>query len=98
MSKKMNVVHLKTLAELLEIANERGSVRVGSTINPNSRASSYASDGYRGTMYVVSTNNMRRSEDRLLAAGTRHNVQSYSNAAEDEGFVYVIVGQRREQN
>lgn len=98
MSKKVNVVHVNSQAELHQICNERGSVRVGSTNNPSSRASGYATDGYRGTMYVAPTNNMMKSEDRFLRADTRHNVHKYSNAAEDKGYVYVINGQRRQQN
>lgn len=98
MSKKVNVVYVETQAQLSQISNERGSVRVGSTSNPSARASSYAHEGYRGTMYVAPTNNMRMSEDRLLRnTDTRHNSHRYSNAAEEKGELYVFQGQKRER-
>lgn len=95
-SKKMKVVHLKTQSKLIKIRSKRGAVRVGSTKNPSSRSSNYATNGYRGTMFVAPTKNMMRSEDRFLKNSyARHNVHGFSNASEDKGFVYVIKGQRR---
>lgn len=96
MSKKMNVVLVKTQNELSKIANERGAIRVGSTYNPQARAASYAHEGYRGTMYAAPTNNMIQSENRFLRdSATRHNVHGFSNAQDEKGYVYVVKGQRR---
>jgi hypothetical protein len=96
MPKKLAVVKVSSQAKLTELAQEHGSVRVGATGNPSQRASSYQTQGYRGTMYAARTENMYQAENRLLNnSDGRHNVHKQSNAADEGGFVYVIQGQKR---
>ena len=71
-------------------------MRNGATVNPSSRASNYASNGYRGTMYYTKSSNMKASENRLLSSHNgRHNVHKKSNHSATSGYVYTIVGQKR---
>ena len=84
---------------LSEIATQRGSIRVGATSDPGTRARVYANEGYAGIMFVAKTSNMRKAENRLLKAAFesgsgRHNQQTRSNAVAEPGFVYVISGRR----
>lgn len=92
----MEVVHVKTQAEVFERCNEHGAVRGGSTIDPENRAAEYFRQGYRGTMFAALTTNMMKAEDRVLKYNLRHNEQKSSNSAEAEGYVYVIIGQKRQ--
>jgi len=84
--------------KLHRIASEKGSIRMGSTIQPRQRARAYQSPsggGYSGTMYVAPTENMMKAEDKLLKSKLgRHNVQSISNAQEEPGHVYAIQGKK----
>jgi len=78
------------------IANQRGAIRSGATIDPDRRAAEYGREGYRGDMYVARTTNTMKAEDRLLEqSNTRYNDQGRSNAQEKAGYIYVNVGQRR---
>jgi hypothetical protein len=81
-------------AELNEIAQEKGSIRVGSTKDPIRRAGEYEREGYSGTMYVAKTTNMKYAANKLLKLNPRHNVYSSSNADEDDGYVYVLKGKK----
>ena len=81
-------------AELNKIAQQNNSIRVGSTINPESRANQYEREGYSGTMYYAKTANMCYAENKLLEKDTRHNVHSCSNSSDQAGYVYVINGKR----
>jgi hypothetical protein len=84
-----------TQEELREIANDKFSVRVGATVNPENRSNLYKHEGYAGTMYIAPTTNMMKAEDKLLEAGHGvHNVHQVSNAQEAPGYVYVIKGKK----
>ncbi|CAF0986045.1 unnamed protein product [Brachionus calyciflorus] len=83
-----------TQRDLNEMAQEKNSIRVGSTVDPQQRAYQYQAEGYAGTMFVAKTANMLLAEDKLLEHQTRHNVHMRSNAPNDEGFVYVIKGRK----
>jgi len=81
---------------LRENADNVGVIRIGATVDPETRAYQYYRDGYRGEMYYAETTNMKRAENLLLAANdTRHNVHEVSNADDSPGYVYFIQGQRR---
>jgi len=45
-------VHYISRAELHSIAEQKGSIRAGSTIDPVRRAGEYSRDGYAGVMYA----------------------------------------------
>jgi hypothetical protein len=82
-------------AELNEIAQEVGSIRVGATEhNPNKRANQYEDEGYSGVMYYSKTTNMQLAENKLLEHNTRHNKHKRSNIGDGPGYVYVIVGKK----
>ncbi len=81
-------------AELNEIAQECGSIRVGATEDPYKRSKQYEKDGYSGVMYISKTNNMLFAEDKLLEHNTRHNIHKRSNVADEPGYVYVINGKK----
>jgi hypothetical protein len=89
----MNIIKT-TQSEIQNLQNQKGSIRVGSTIDPEQRAKQYYSQGYRGTMYYAETNNMQKKEDKLLENKGIHNVHSKSNVSESEGYVYVIMGKK----
>ena len=77
------------------VADQRGAIRAGSTIDPRQRARQYAREGYSGTLYYANTENMMRAENTLFENHTfRHNVQLRSNSPQDPGYVYVIKGKR----
>lgn len=95
MPKKLELVFVRTQAELNIIRQERGCIRIGTTTNPEARASAYASEGYRGTMYVTETKNMMKCEDRFLRDHLpRHNVHTFSNHGDYEGYIYAIIGRK----
>lgn len=95
MSKKLEITKVSQ-SDLAKIANQRGAIRAGSTIDPVRRAGEYGREGYRGEMYAARTTNMKKAEDRLLeGSNIRHNKQGRSNAQEESGHVYVNVGQKR---
>jgi len=82
-------------AELNDIAQEVGSIRVGATEHyPNKRANQYEDEGYSGVMYYSRSNNMQLAENKLLENNTRHNKYRRSNAGDGPGYVYVIVGKK----
>jgi len=89
--------------KLFKIAAKPGSVRVGSTRDYHQRAGSYqtpSGGGYTGKFYVAKTDNMMKTEDRVLATSRnagrgRHNHHGVSNAKKKPGHVYVIKGQKR---
>jgi len=100
MARKLNIRKVGSQQKLHKIVKQRKSIRVGSTKNPAKRASAYQSEGYRGTMYVASTQNMMKAEDRLMrtakkAERGRYNVHQLSGAKAKPGYVYVNKGQRR---
>ena len=99
----MNVVMLtcrredviqETLISLIQSGNIIG---VGVTTVPDTRISTYQSQGYIGTMYVAKTKNMKQAENRLLEAcqTCQLNVQRSSNVRAEDGYVYVIKGHKK---
>lgn len=85
----VSINHLHTVAQ------QRGAIRAGSTIDPKQRARQYAQEGYSGTLYYASTENMMKAENTLFEKHTfRHNVHSRSNSPQDPGYVYVIKGKK----
>lgn len=97
MPRRLKIVYV-TQEELFDIAREYGSVRGGATVDPAARAYEYGYEGYIGTMYVARTQNMMKAEDRLLEANFRHNIHELSNASESSGYIYVVSGQKRQNN
>ena len=48
-------------------------------------------------MFYAETQNMMFAEDKLLEIKVpRHNVHEFSNAQEEEGYVYVIQGRKQQ--
>ncbi len=87
-----------TQSKLQEIADERSAIRAGSTGDPDKRARDYAQEGYAGTLYYAPTENMMKSEDKILRGRNfRHNEQELSNASESPGNVYVIKGKKSKE-
>ena len=85
-----------TQEQLKQFAQQGNAVRVGATNDPHRRAGEYSREGYRGTMYYASTQNMQRAEDNLLASckakhACAENFQRSSNAKAEPGYVYVIL-------
>ena len=80
--------------KLQSLAGHPNNKRVGATVNPENRRKQYRSDGYTGTFYYASVQNMKVEEQKLLScvdSGTcPHNVARNSNAQEKPGYVYVI--------
>ncbi|CAF0744275.1 unnamed protein product [Brachionus calyciflorus] len=87
-------IEFVTQKELNEIVQEKNSIRVGSTGNPQQRAQQLEAEGYAGTMYVAKTTNMQLAENKLLEYQPRHNERLKSNAPNDEGFVFLIKGRK----
>ena len=83
---------------IFDMIEKPGVVRGGCTIDPYRRKAEYEREGYIGTMYIATTKNMKKAEDRLLAARDfRHNVQRSSNAQEIAGYIYIIQGRKMEK-
>ena len=87
-------VHYVSQAKLHKIAEQKGSIRAGSTIDPVRRAGEYSRDGYAGKMYASRTKNMMKAEDKILAHSLRHNDQGRSNAQGGSGHIYVLKGRK----
>lgn len=67
----------------------------GSTNNPERRAAEHFGDGYRGLMYCAHTDNMMLRENAFLRSKRwPENTHQRSNSQEDDGYVYIIVGQK----
>ncbi len=85
-----------TQSNINKMTSSGGAKRVGFTVNPTRRASEYSRSGINGTMYVASTDNGRKSENRLLSnqfssSSNHKNVQARSNISDGKsGFVYAI--------
>ena len=91
--------HLKTekvsQKELHQITGQKGSVYVGSSVDIQQRTGQHQREGYSGTVYYASTDNMMRAEDKLLQQNPgRHNIQQQSNAEQGKGYVYGIKGRK----
>lgn len=83
--------------ELHEIAQKIGSIRAGSTKASEllNRVSWYERQLFSGTFYYALTENMKKSENRLLQNYFfLHNDHASSNSEEGMGFVYVIKGRK----
>ena len=85
-----------TFADLKAKAKQRDNIRVGATKDIERRRSEYQREGYSGTMFYFKTKNMKTAENELLKCTCEGlcpmNVQQNSNASEEEGYVYVIIG------
>ena len=91
MSFKGNINLVECSPDYLDkIAQEKFSIRAGSTTDPISRATQYEYEGYSGTMYFAKTSNMEFAENKLLQYKMRYNIHLESNAPNDHGYVYVI--------
>lgn len=80
--------------DLQSLAGQPNNKRVGATVNPENRRKQYRSEGYTGTFYYASVQNMKVAEQKLLSCidgGTcPGNVAGTSNAPAEPGYVYVI--------
>lgn len=84
-----------TFQQLCRLARETNAIRCGSTNNPNRRKNEYSHNGYKGTMYYSSTLNMKKDENTLLGLKNwRENTQAKSNVHSEQGYVYIIIGER----
>ena len=82
--------HVRTQAELYSFAAR--VLYVGSTTDPKRRRGEHEREGYYGIMYYAKTENMQLAEDKLLEFyPDSENIQDYSNAQSEPGYVYVIV-------
>ena len=79
-----------TQKKLFSVAH-RGQY-VGITIDPKRHRGQHERNGYNGIMYCARTQNMELAENKLLeACPGDENIQLYSNASPDPGYVYIIV-------
>ena len=79
-----------TQKKLFSVAH-RGQY-VGITIDPKRRRGQHERNGYNRIMYCARTQNMELAENKLLeACPGDENIQLYSNASPDPGYVYIIV-------
>jgi hypothetical protein len=90
-------VSQEKLFEMIE--TETHIIRAGASIDCDKRANGYEGELYSGVMFYARTQNMMKAEDKLLAAGwkngnCKHNLQEFSNAKEEPGFVYIIQGKK----
>lgn len=91
----MELVKIHDMPDLYSHIDDWGAGRTGSTRHITDRCKQYYSEGFRGIMYYARTGNMRAQEDELLSRGKwKHNPQLRSNAPEEEGYVYIIVGRK----
>ena len=95
-NKRGNIHHIQEVdsLQLDAIAQERGVIRFGSTIDPRRRAYQYERQSYSGVMFYTFVYNMKRAEDYLLQYGGRHNVHRKSGARQRPGYVYLIKGRK----
>ena len=83
--------------ELHKIIRRTTAIRAGATKNVEQRLAQYEYEGYSGKMYYSRTENQNFAENKLFEIRVPpYNVHSRSNAVEEPGFVYVIVGTRVE--
>lgn len=90
-----------TQADLNKKVANGSTVRVGYTNNAARRLNEYSREGIHGTMFIASTTNGKKAENRLLNAqfsnGSSHkNKQSQSNISDGKsGIVYGIVSNKK---
>ena len=89
-----NIIEVQDFQVLNEIAQKRGAIRFGSTIDPHRRANEYERQNYSGVMFYSPVSNMKIGENYLLRYGGRHNVHRRSGARQMPGYVYAIKGKR----
>ncbi len=90
-------VSQEKLFEMIE--TETHIIRAGASIDCPTRADGYQGDLYSGVMFYARTQNMKKAENKLLAAGKEngnciHNIHMKSNVQEEPGFVYIIQGKK----
>ena len=55
-----------SFCELVEIAQEKGTIRVGATRDLDNRIKHYEGEGYSGELFYAKTTNMYFAENKLL--------------------------------
>ncbi len=80
-----------TFRQLMDKARNDRAIRCGLSKDPQNRKNGYSHEGYNGTMYYASTEDMKRDEQKLLDLKIwRGNKQNESNGHHEPGFVYII--------
>ena len=97
----LQLEHVETQQEIFDMILDQdgkevaGFIRADSTKDPDRQRSRHEDEGFGGTMFCARTENMRKAENRLLAArGFCHNPHTQRKAAEEPGYIYVIKGKK----